>query len=62
MLHTFGYYITVIMSNFISLCSLDFPNCQCRLVAPSFPTMTQPYFEATIPWLFAAPYDLIYDI
>ena len=48
--------------NFRTLYSPDFPNCQCRLVAPSFPTVTQPDFGATIPWLLADPYDLIYDI
>ena len=38
------------------------PNCQCRPVAPSFPTVTQPYFGATIPWLLASPYDLFFYI
>ena len=62
MLKTFGSDINFISSNFRSLCSLDLPNCQCRLVEPSFPTATQPDFGATIPWLVSAPYDLIYDI
>ena len=62
LLHTFGYDITFIRSNFRSLWSPNLPNCQCRLVAPSFPTVTQPDFGATIPWLFVAPYDLISDI
>ena len=62
LLHSFGSYITFIISIFRSLYSPYFPNCQCRLVAPSFPTVTQPNFGATIPWLFAAPYELIYDI
>ena len=38
------------------------PNCQFRLVAPSFPIVTQSDFGATIPWFLDAPYDLIYDI
>ena len=59
-LHIFGSDITFIRSNFRSLYSLDFPNCQCRLVAPSFPTVTQLDFGATIPWLLAAPYELIF--
>ena len=59
--HTFGYDITFIRSNFIS-CSPNFPNCQCRLVAPSFPTVTQPYFGATITWLISSPYELNSDI
>ena len=50
------------MSNFRSLYSLDFSNCQCRLVAPSFPTVTQPDFGGTIPWLFSSPYELYSDI
>ena len=61
-LHTFWYYITFIRSNFRSLLSPYFPNCQCRLVAPTFPTVTQPNFGATLPWLFPAPYHLISDI
>ena len=44
----FGLDITFISSNFRSLCSLDFPNCQCRLVEPSFHTVTQMDIEATI--------------
>ena len=50
------------MSNFRSLYSPYFPNCQCRLVAPSFSTVTQPDFGFTIPWLFVAPYDIISGI
>ena len=61
-LKTFFSDITFIRSNFRSLCSLYFPNCQCRLVAPSFPTVTQPDFGSTIPWFLAAPDDLIYYI
>ena len=62
MLKIFGSDITFISSNFRSLYSPYFPNCQCRLVAPSFPTVTQPDFGATLPWFFAAPYHLISDI
>ena len=62
MLKTFGPDITFISSNFRYLCSPDFPNCQCRLVEPSIPTVTQPDFGATIPWFISATYDLIYDI
>ena len=61
-LHTYGSDITFIRSNFRTLYSLDFLNSQCRLVEPSFPTVTQPDFGATIPWLFSTSYDLIYDI
>ena len=61
-LRTFGSDITFISSNFRSLYSPYFPNCQCRLVAPSFPIVTQPDFGDTIPWLFVAPYDLNYNI
>ena len=39
-----------------------FPNCQCRLVEPSFPTIAQPYLASTKPWFLANPYDLISDI
>ena len=62
LLKKFGSDITFISSNFRSLCSLDLPNCQCRLVEPSIPTVTQLDFGATIPWLLSAPYDLISDI
>ena len=61
-LHAFGSYITFIRSYFRSLYSPNLPNCQCRLVAPSFPTVTQPDFGDTIPWLFDSPYELISDI
>ena len=61
-LKTFGYDITFIRSNFRSLCLLDFPNCQCRLVEPSFPIVTQPDFGATIPWFLAVTHELISDI
>ena len=61
-LHTFGSDITFIKSNFRSLYSPYLPNCQCRLVAPSFPTVTQPDFGATIPWFIDDPCELIYDI
>ena len=54
--------ITFIRSNFRSLCSPGFPNCQFRLVAPSFPTVTQPDFGATITWFIDAPCDLVYYI
>ena len=50
------------MWNFRSLCSRDFSNYQCRLVAPTFPIVTQPDFGATIPWFIAALYELISDI
>ena len=62
LLKKFGSDITFNSLIFRSLSSLDLPNCQCRLVAPSFPTVTQLDFGATIPWFLAAPYDLIYDI
>ena len=52
LLKTFGFDITFISLNFRSLCSPYFPNCQCRLVAPSFPTVTQPDFGANITWFF----------
>ena len=48
--------------NFRSLCSPYFPNCQCRLVEPSFPIVTQPDFGATIPWFLAVTHELISDI
>ena len=62
LLQTFGSDITFISSNFRSFCSPDFPNCPCRLVEPSIPTVPQLVFGATIPWFLASPYDLIYDI
>ena len=62
LLHTFLSDITFIMSNFRSLYSPYFPNCQCRLVAPSFSTVTQPDFGFTIPWFFDDTYELNCDI
>ena len=62
LLQTFGTDITFISSNFRSLCSPDLSNFQCRLVEPSIPIVTRPNFGATIPWLLAAPYELISDI
>ena len=62
LLKKLGSDITFIRSNFRPLCSPDLPNCQCRLVAPRFPTVTQQDFGATIPLLLASPYELIYDI
>ena len=61
MIKKIGSDITFIRSNFRSLCSPGFPNCQFRLVAPSFPTVTQPDFGATIPWFLSTPYELISD-
>ena len=59
MLKTFLSDTTFIISNSISLYSPYFPNCQCRLVAISFPTVTQPDFGASIPWFFDYKYELI---
>ena len=42
--------------------SPDLLSCQCRLVEPCFPTVTQPDFGATIPWFLPTPYDLMSDI
>ena len=62
LLKKIGSYLNFISLNFRSLCFPYLPNRQCRLVEPSFPTVTQLDFGATIPWFLAAPYDLIYDI
>ena len=55
--YTFGYDITIIGSNLRYLYSPFSLNCQCVPVVHFVPTVTLPYFGATIPWLFSAPYD-----
>ena len=54
---TFGSDITIIGSNLRYLYSPFSFNCQCVPVVHFVPTVTLPYFGATIPWLFSAPYD-----
>ena len=62
LLHMYGPDITTYGSNFKSPYHPSSLNCQCDLVAHSFPTMETFALGDTIPLIFSAVYDLYSDI